>query len=177
MFGIGFTELIVLAVVALVFVGPDRLPQFMKQLGKFFVHTRRMATDVRSAMDEVVKDAEKEIRMKEIEEMKDNLKKVGSSIEKEANEIFELQKQRIIAEDAQASSNSDSTNSANGIESQEEQTSTEQSDPHRPNEHSASFGFDPGSDESSQNPPSFDSPEMLDDSSEDHPEQDKKNDK
>ena len=158
MFGIGFTELIVLAVVALVFVGPDRLPQFMKQLGKFFVHTRRMATDVRSAMDEVVKDAEKEIRMKEIEEMKANLKKVGSNIEKEANEILELQKQRLIAEDAHTPTNSNESDSASD---NHEDDQDQQHDPHKPNEHSASFTFDANDDHSTSSSPTFESPEMF----------------
>lgn len=161
MFGIGFTELIVLAVVALVFVGPDRLPQFMKQLGKFFVHTRRMATDVRSAMDEVVKDAEKEIRMKEIEEMKANLKNVGSNIEKEANEILELQKQRLIAEDVQTSNNSHGSDSASDNHEEEEEND-QYHDPHKPNEHSASFTFETNEDRvSTSNSPTFESPEMF----------------
>ena len=98
MFGIGFTELIVLAVIALVFVGPSRLPQMMQQLGKFFVHTRRMATDVRSAMDTVIRDAEKEIRVKEIEDMKNSLKNVSSSISKEALEVLEYKEAQIERE-------------------------------------------------------------------------------
>lgn len=90
MFGIGFTELMVIAVIAIVFVGPERLPQFMGQLGKFFVHTRRMASDVRSAVDGVIRDAEKEIRIKEIEDMKKSLKNVGVKLGAEANEILDI---------------------------------------------------------------------------------------
>lgn len=106
MFGIGFTELIVLAVVALIFVGPDRLPQFMKQIGKLFVHTRRMATDVRSAMDTVIRDAEKEIRIKEIEEMKANLKNASESLKEEARDILTIEEQKLAIEKARAEINS-----------------------------------------------------------------------
>lgn len=65
MFGIGFTELIVIAVVALVVVGPKRLPDVMKQAGRFFVQMRRTANDVRSTFETVVRDAEDEIRREE----------------------------------------------------------------------------------------------------------------
>lgn len=87
MFGIGFSELIILSIIAIVFVGPERLPDMMKKVGKFFVHTRRMATDVRSAMDTVIKDAEKEIRMEEIEQLKKSLKNVTSEVTAELKEM------------------------------------------------------------------------------------------
>jgi sec-independent protein translocase protein TatB len=70
MFGIGFFELVVIAVVALVFIGPKRLPDFMKQAGKIFVQVRRTANDVRSTFDQVVRDAEHEIRREETEALK-----------------------------------------------------------------------------------------------------------
>lgn len=73
MFGIGFFELCVIAIAALVVVGPQKLPELMKQFGRFFVQIRRASNDVRSTFDTIVHDAENEIRK---EEMK--LKKVIS---------------------------------------------------------------------------------------------------
>lgn len=70
MFGMGFLELVVIAVVALVFIGPKKLPDFMKQAGRFFVQMRRTANDVRSTFDEVVRDAETQIRKEEAEAMR-----------------------------------------------------------------------------------------------------------
>ena len=70
MFGIGFSELVVIAVVALIFVGPKRLPEVMKQAGKFFVHIRRTANDVRGTFDQVVKEAEEELRREEAERLR-----------------------------------------------------------------------------------------------------------
>ncbi|NRA43905.1 MAG: twin-arginine translocase subunit TatB [Oligoflexales bacterium] len=69
MLGIGFVELCVIIVVALVFVGPKKLPEMMKQAGKFFVQVRRMTTDVKSTMDEVIHEAEQEIRKEEREHL------------------------------------------------------------------------------------------------------------
>ena len=47
MFGIGPMEIVVIIVVALLFVGPQKLPELAKQMGKFIVHAKRMTTDVR----------------------------------------------------------------------------------------------------------------------------------
>jgi len=65
MFGIGIFELIVIAVVALIFVGPKRLPEVMRQGGKLFVQLRRTANDVKSQFDGVIEQAEAEIRKAE----------------------------------------------------------------------------------------------------------------
>ena len=61
MFGIGFMELCLIAVVALVFVGPSRLPEVMKQLSRVFVHMRHMSTEVRGTINQAMIDAEREI--------------------------------------------------------------------------------------------------------------------
>lgn len=70
MFGIGFSELVVIAIVALIFVGPKRLPEVMKQAGKLFVHVRRTANDVKGTFDQVVREAENEVRRDESEQMR-----------------------------------------------------------------------------------------------------------
>ena len=70
MFGIGFFELIVIAVVALIFIGPTKLPDFMRQAGRAFVQVRRTANDVRSTVDHVISDAENELRLEETEKLK-----------------------------------------------------------------------------------------------------------
>ena len=61
MFGIGFFELVVIAVVALIFIGPQRLPEMAKQFGKYFVQFKRITQDARQAVDDVIKDAEREV--------------------------------------------------------------------------------------------------------------------
>jgi Tat protein translocase TatB subunit len=60
MFGIGFPELVVIMVVALIVVGPSKLPELAKSLGKAFNEFRRMADEVKETLEEeVLKEEEK----------------------------------------------------------------------------------------------------------------------
>jgi len=50
MFGIGFTELILILVVALIFVGPEKLPEIARALGKAYSEIRRAGEDVKRSV-------------------------------------------------------------------------------------------------------------------------------
>ncbi len=56
MFGLGFGELIVIVIVALVVFGPEELPKVLRKAGQFAGKMRRMAFDLRvkSGIDEVM---------------------------------------------------------------------------------------------------------------------------
>ncbi len=73
MFGIGFFELVLIAVAVLVFVGPQKLPDVMRQAGKLFVQLRRTANDVRGTFDQVLRDAEDDLRREEQAALKELL--------------------------------------------------------------------------------------------------------
>jgi sec-independent protein translocase protein TatB len=51
MFGIGPTELVVILVVALLVLGPKRLPEIARALGKGLAEFRRATADVTSELD------------------------------------------------------------------------------------------------------------------------------
>ncbi|MFQ5736672.1 MAG: Sec-independent protein translocase protein TatB [Thermodesulfobacteriota bacterium] len=53
MFGIGFTELVVVLVVALIVIGPDKLPAVAKTLGKAFVELRRAGEEVKKSITDM----------------------------------------------------------------------------------------------------------------------------
>ncbi len=69
MFGIGPLELVVIAIVAIVVIGPDKLPDTMKKFGKFFVQARRHANDVKDTFHQVIHDAERELEVERIREI------------------------------------------------------------------------------------------------------------
>jgi len=59
MFGIGMQELLIIAVIALLVVGPRKLPDLAKSLGKGFSEFRRAADGVTEDIKQAVKEDEK----------------------------------------------------------------------------------------------------------------------
>ena len=58
MFDIGFWELVMIAVVALVVVGPDKLPGVARTAGKWVGRARRFVSDVKNDIDRELKQEE-----------------------------------------------------------------------------------------------------------------------
>ncbi len=68
--GIGFTELMVLAIAALIIVGPKDLPMMMRRLGQFVGKGRAMAREFQAAFDDIARQSELDDLRKEIEDLK-----------------------------------------------------------------------------------------------------------
>jgi len=58
MFGIDSGEILIIAVVALVVIGPKDLPRVMRAVGNFIGRARGMARHLRSGLDTMVREAE-----------------------------------------------------------------------------------------------------------------------
>lgn len=71
MFGIGFPELLLIAVIALVVIGPKRLPDLARALGRGFAEFRRATDELKQTFEEEARVARsKELRQKLLAEGK-----------------------------------------------------------------------------------------------------------
>ncbi len=58
MFGMGFTEILLVAIVAILFLGPDKLPDAMVKVAKFMKSVKKAIGDAKNSLDEELKIAD-----------------------------------------------------------------------------------------------------------------------
>ncbi|HEX2560723.1 Sec-independent protein translocase protein TatB [Phenylobacterium sp.] len=68
--GIGAAELMLIAAVALIVVGPKDLPLLMRRIGQFTGRMRAMAAEFRSSFDEMARQSELDELRKQVEAMR-----------------------------------------------------------------------------------------------------------
>ncbi|KPK07685.1 MAG: hypothetical protein AMJ64_06035 [Betaproteobacteria bacterium SG8_39] len=96
MFDIGFTELMVIGVVALIVVGPERLPRVARTAGALLGRLQRYVADVKA-------DINREVELEELRKMKDTVQQAASEFESSMNEDLrkaETDLNRSVAEAA-----------------------------------------------------------------------------
>ena len=74
MFDIGFSEMLVIGLVALIVIGPERLPKVARMLGHLAGRLQRYVADVKA-------DINREIELDELRKMRDSVQEAASSIE------------------------------------------------------------------------------------------------
>ncbi len=60
--GIGFSELMLLAVLVIIVVGPEELPSLLRTIGRYIGQVKRIAGDFRSQVDEAIKEPMSDIQ-------------------------------------------------------------------------------------------------------------------
>jgi sec-independent protein translocase protein TatB len=83
MFDIGFTELMVIALVALIVIGPERLPRVARTLGHLAGRLQRYVSDVKA-------DINREVELDELKKMRDSMQQAATGMESSFN--AEMQK-------------------------------------------------------------------------------------
>jgi sec-independent protein translocase protein TatB len=81
MFDVGFSEVVIIAIIALVILGPERLPKVARTLGFWVGKARRMVADVKADIDREMRESELADLRKlgdEITDVKDEIEKTGS---------------------------------------------------------------------------------------------------
>jgi Tat protein translocase TatB subunit len=82
-FGIGMQELIIILVVALIFIGPKKLPDLAKALGKGVAQFKNAMDDVKGTFDEGIKKEMNQVKDSILED-KNEIKTKGSEEEQAA---------------------------------------------------------------------------------------------
>jgi sec-independent protein translocase protein TatB len=94
MFDIAFGELMIIGVVALIVIGPEKLPRVARTLGHLAGRVQRYVTDVKA-------DINREIELDELRKMRDTFQQTASSFESSVrSELHQTESELNQAADA-----------------------------------------------------------------------------
>lgn len=101
MFDVGFSEILVIAIVALIVIGPERLPKVARTLGHLFGRMQRYVNDVKA-------DIQREMELEELRKLQstvqDAARNIENTIHKELNETESLLDKSVADLDAKPES-------------------------------------------------------------------------
>ena len=112
MFDIGWSELVVIAVVALIAIGPKELPGVLRMVGQWMGKARKMAAEFQGQFQEAMREAEMADLKKSFDEVKDvatglSPGNVMTSLQKDVSDalqIGDIDKPAATPNDAQVAS-------------------------------------------------------------------------
>ncbi len=81
MFDIGFSELVVIGLVALIVIGPEKLPRVARTVGHLVGRLQRYVADVKS-------DINREVELEELRKMRDSVQEAAANIENSVTSGF-----------------------------------------------------------------------------------------
>ena len=95
MFDIGWSELVVIAVVALIAIGPKELPGVLRMVGQWMGKARKMAAEFQGQFQEAMREAEMADLKKSFDEVKDvatglSPAHVMTSLQKDVNDALQI---------------------------------------------------------------------------------------
>ena len=96
MFDIAFTELLIIGVVALVVIGPDRLPKVARTAGQWLGKLNRYVSQVKQ-------DIDRDMRLEELRKMQQDMKDSAQKYEIMANETMQRVEDTVTEETSQIS--------------------------------------------------------------------------
>jgi sec-independent protein translocase protein TatB len=94
MFDIGWSELVVIAVVALIAIGPKELPGVLRMVGQWMGKARKMAAEFQGQFQEAMREAEMADLKKSFDEVRDiaSGNNVMTSLQKDVNDALAIDK-------------------------------------------------------------------------------------
>ena len=85
MFDVGFWELAIIAVIALLVIGPERLPKAARTVGLWIGRARRIVSDVKADIDREIRESD----LAELKKAGEELKKTQNTFESVGEELIE----------------------------------------------------------------------------------------
>jgi sec-independent protein translocase protein TatB len=85
MFDIGFSELMVIALVALIVLGPKRLPEVARTAGQWVARFRRFVSDVKQDFDRELEHAD----LAELRKLRDELSETRRAVEDSSSRLLQ----------------------------------------------------------------------------------------
>ena len=92
MFDIGWTELLVVATVAILVVGPKDLPRMLRSFGRTMGQVRRMSNDFKRQFDQALREAERESGLEETRKDLQAMTKVADPLKDARKSLNEAMK-------------------------------------------------------------------------------------
>ena len=83
MFDVGFSEVVIIAIIALVILGPERLPKVARTIGFWVGKARRMVADVKSDIDREMRESE----LADLRKLGDEISEVKNEVQNAAGEV------------------------------------------------------------------------------------------
>ena len=88
MFDIGFSEMLVIAIVALVVIGPERLPRVARTAGHLLGRLQRYVSDVKS-------DINREMQLEELKKLQSEIRESARSVEQSLTTEMQAARQAL----------------------------------------------------------------------------------
>jgi sec-independent protein translocase protein TatB len=96
MFNFGLSEIMVIAVVGLIVIGPERLPKVAKTVGHLFGRMQRYASQVKAEID-------REVQLDELKNLQKTMKEAADEIEADVSSQFNFIQSEIDEADKELS--------------------------------------------------------------------------
>ncbi len=90
MFDVGFSEIVVIAVVALIVIGPEKLPKTARTLGHLFGRLQRYVNDVKA-------DINREIELDELRKLQQQVKTAATDFQSSVNSAVQKMESGVRA--------------------------------------------------------------------------------
>ncbi|MGD8787965.1 MAG: Sec-independent protein translocase protein TatB [Burkholderiales bacterium] len=122
MFNFGISELMIIAVVGLIVIGPERLPRVARTLGHLIGRMQRYVSDIKA-------DINREVELDELRQLQSTMKDAAEEIEKSVSKQVNYVEDEVKQAEAETRKNlEDAVKPATGINLMESVDSPEKAD-------------------------------------------------